>query len=348
MPVRKTIFTASLLLTLLAAPFMLMATHQRASEITYRHLTGLTYEITLISYTYTPSPANAYRDYLTIDWGDGTFSEIPRVEIRTLPGDISYNRYKGQHTFPGPSSYTISCEDPNRNGGILNIPNSINVPLFIYSELIINPFMGGYNNSPILLIPPIDNACVEQPFYHNPGAYDVDGDSLSYRLVTCYGAMGLPIPGYTLPPATNFLTLDSITGDLLWDSPPNQGEYNIAILIEEWREGVKIGSVLRDMQIIVVACDNKPPIFEPVRDTCVEAGKQLTFTVTAFDPDSNIIKLTGTGGPLVLPNNHAFLNPDPAIDTGHVSTEFTWSTVCEHVKKNPYTVYFKAQDNGRR
>jgi gliding motility-associated-like protein len=346
MPVRKTIFTASLLLTLLAAPFMLMATHQRASEITYRHLTGLTYEITLISYTYTPSPANAYRDYLTIDWGDGTFSEIPRVEIRTLPGDISYNRYKGQHTFPGPSSYTISCEDPNRNGGILNIPNSINVPLFIYSELIINPFMGGYNNSPILLIPPIDNACVEQPFYHNPGAYDVDGDSLSYRLVTCYGAMGLPIPGYTLPPATNFLTLDSITGDLLWDSPPNQGEYNIAILIEEWREGVKIGSVLRDMQIIVVACDNKPPIFEPVRDTCVEAGKQLTFTVTAFDPDSNIIKLTGTGGPLVLPNNHAFLNPDPAIDTGHVSTEFTWSTVCEHVKKNPYTVYFKAQDNG--
>jgi gliding motility-associated-like protein len=346
MPVRRTIFTASLLAALLATPFMLMATHQRASEITYRHLTGLTYEITLISYTYTPSPANAYRDYLTIDWGDGTFSEIPRIEIRTLPGDISYNRYKGQHTFPGPASYTISCEDPNRNGGILNIPNSINVPLFIYSELIINPFMGGYNNSPVLLIPPIDNACVEQPFYHNPGAYDADGDSLSYRLVTCYGAMGLPIPGYTLPPATNFLTLDSITGDLIWDSPPNQGEYNIAILIEEWREGIKIGSVLRDMQIIVVACDNKPPVFEPVMDTCVEAGKELTFTVTAYDPDSNIVRLTGTGGPLVLPNNHAFLNPDPAIDTGHVSTQFSWATVCEHVKKNPYTMYFKAQDNG--
>jgi gliding motility-associated-like protein len=346
MPARKTIFTASLLLAFLAAPVILMATHQRAAEITYRHLNGLTYEITLISYTYTLSPANAYRDYLTINWGDGTATEIPRIQIQELPGDISYNRYKGQHTFPGPASYIISCEDPNRNGGILNIPNSINVPLFIYSELVINPFIGGYNNSPILLIPPIDNACVDQPFYHNPGAYDVDGDSLSYRLVTCYGAMGLPIPGYTLPPATNSVTLDSITGDFVWDSPPNQGEYNIAILIEEWREGIKIGSVLRDMQIIVVACDNKPPVIEPVKDTCVEAGQQLKFTVNAFDPDSNIITLTGTGGPLILVSNKATLNPDPATDTGHVSTEFTWNTICDHVKKNPYTVYFKAQDNG--
>jgi len=201
-----------LLLSLIAYPISLFATHQRAAEITYRHLSGLTYEITLISYTYTPSPANAFRDYLTIHWGDGTTSEIPRVEIIDLPNDISFNRYVGEHTFPGPSTYTISCEDPNRNGGILNIPNSINVPLFIYTELIINPFIGGYNSSPILLLPPIDNACVNQPFLHNPGAYDIDGDSLSYRLVTCMGAMGLPIPGYTLPPATDSLTLNPVTG----------------------------------------------------------------------------------------------------------------------------------------
>lgn len=119
------------------------ATHQRAAEIIYKHLSGLTYEFTLISYTYTPSPANAYRDYLLINWGDGTSSEIPRVEETYLPNDITYNRYVGTHIFPGPSSYTISCEDPNRNGGIQNIPNSINTPLFIYSELVINPFLGG-------------------------------------------------------------------------------------------------------------------------------------------------------------------------------------------------------------
>ncbi|MBL7137785.1 MAG: gliding motility-associated C-terminal domain-containing protein [Bacteroidales bacterium] len=336
-----------LLLSLIAYPLSLIATHQRAAEITYRHLAGLTYEITLISYTYTPSPANAYRDYLTIHWGDGTTSEIPRVEIQYLPNEISFNRYVGEHTFAGPATYTISCEDPNRNGGILNIPNSINVPLFIYSELVISPFIGGYNNSPVLLLPPIDNACVNQPFLHNPGAYDVDGDSISYRLVTCLGAMGLPILGYTLPPATDSLVLNPVTGDLFWVTPPQQGEYNIAILIEEWRNGTKIGSVLRDMQIIVIACNNRPPVIEPLQDTCVEAGQKLTFPVTAYDPDSNMVTLTATGGPFLLPDHKATMVPNPATDSAHVTAIFNWQTICDHVKLNPYQVFFKAQDNSK-
>ncbi len=331
--------------SLITFPLLLFATHQRAAEITYRHLSGLTYEVTLISYTFTPSPANAYRDFLLINWGDGTESSIPRVEIKYLPNDISYNRYIGTHTFPGPSTYIMSCEDPNRNGGILNIPNSINTPLFIYTEITINPFLG-YNNSPVLLLPPIDNGCVDQPFYHNPGAYDADGDSLSYRLVPCRGAQGLIIQGYTYPPATHIFKLDSITGDLVWDSPPQQGEYNIAILIEEWRNGVKIGSVLRDMQIIVVACNNRPPVIDPVNDTCIEAGLTLRFNVKAWDPDSNKVTLTGTGGPMMVANSPAFLDPDPAVGTGHVQTIFRWATLCEHVQKKPYQQYFKAIDNG--
>lgn len=331
--------------TSFAFPLSLFATHQRAAEIVYRHISGLTYEITLISYTFTPSPANAYRDYLLIDWGDGTASPIPRVQVNYLQNDISFNKYVGTHTFPGPATYTMSCEDPNRNGGILNIPNSINTPLFIYSELTINPFLG-YNNSPVLLLPPIDNGCVDQPFYHNPGAYDADGDSLSYRLVPCMGAQGLVIQGYTYPPATHTLKLDSITGDLLWDSPPQQGEYNIAILIEEWRNGTKIGSVLRDMQIIVVACNNRPPVIDPVKDTCIEAGLNLRFTVKAWDPDSNTVTLTGTGGPMLVTHSPAFLLPDPAVGTGHTETSFRWSTLCEHVQKKPYQEFFKAIDNG--
>jgi gliding motility-associated-like protein len=342
-----TLFGWLFILLMMCLPSSLFATHQRAAEIIYRHLSGLTYEITLISYTYTPSPANAYRDYLTISWGDGTVSEIPRVEKTNLANEISYNRYTGQHTYLGPSTYIISCEDPNRNGGILNIPNSINTPLFIYSELVINPFLGGYNNSPVLLLPPIDNGCVDQPFYHNPGAYDADGDSLSYKLVSCRGAQGLVIPGYTLPPASNFIHLDSVTGDLLWDSPTQQGEYNIAILIEEWRNHVRIGSVLRDMQIIITACNNHPPVIEFLKDTCVEAGKTLIFDVKAYDPDSNIVTLTGTGGPLVLTDHHATLSPDPASGLGHTTTTFTWQTICGHVKRTSYKVFFKATDNGK-
>ncbi|MCX6247440.1 MAG: gliding motility-associated C-terminal domain-containing protein [Bacteroidetes bacterium] len=337
-----------LLLTMVMAfPFGSFATHQRAAEIYFHHVSGLTYEITLISYTFTPSPANAYRDFLTIDWDDGYTSLIPRVEKTNLPNDITYNRYVGRHTFAGPGDFTISCEDPNRNGGILNIPNSINVPLFIYSELIISPFQGNYDNSPILMIPPVDNGCVNEPFYHNPGAYDPDGDSLSYRLVPCRGAQGQIIPGYTLPPATHTIHLDSITGDFYWDSPPQLGEYNIAILIEEWRDGIKIGSVLRDMQIIIVACNNQPPVIEPMKDTCVVAGTTLTFPASAYDPpDSTALTLSATGEPFVVAESPASIYPNPATGTGLVTTTFTWPTVCSHVAKQPYRVFFKAEDFG--
>lgn len=338
------LFLLNLLLTIVF-PLMIFATHQRAAEITYRHLSGLTYEITLISYTFTPSPANAFRDNLTINWGDGTISEIPRIIVNYLPDDITYNKYLGQHTFPGPSTYIISCEDPNRNGGILNIPNSINTPLFIVSELMISPFIGGYNNSPVLLIPPVDNGCVDQPFYHNPGAYDADGDSLSYKLIPCRGALGQIIPGYTYPPASKSLTLNPVTGDLIWDSPKQQGEYNIAILIEEWRNGIKIGSVLRDMQIIIIACNNHPPVIDSVYDTCIEAGKNLRFPVRAYDPDSNNVTLTGTGGPLIMTNDPATLEPNPAIGYGHVEALFKWKTVCNHVQKRPYQIFLKAKDD---
>jgi gliding motility-associated-like protein len=345
----RNLFHCLLLSFIFLIPHSLYATHQRAAEIYFRHLSGLTYEITLISYTFTPSPANAFRDYLTINWDDGHASQIPRVQEINLPNDITYNRYIGQHTYSGPGDFIISCEDPNRNGGILNIPNSINVPLYIYSELIINPFLGNFDNSPIFLLPPVDNGCVEQPFYHHPGAYDPDGDSLSYRLVPCRGAQGQVIPGYTLPPTgpPNIIHLDSVTGDFRWDSPPQAGEYNIAILVEEWRNGVKIGSVLRDMQIIIVACNNQPPVIEPLKDTCVEAGTFLTFGVRAFDPpDSTALNLTATGEPFILTDHPAELYPNPATGSGLVRATFRWPTICGHVKKQPYRVFFRAEDYG--
>ncbi len=332
---------------LFSAPVLVFATHQRAAEITFRHLTEYTYEITITSYTFTPSPANAYRDYLLVNWGDNTSTEIRRVAMTNLPDDITYNKYVGEHDFHGSATYTISVEDPNRNGGILNIPNSINTPLFIYSELTISPFIGGYDNSPVLLMPPVDNGCVNQVFYHNPGAYDADGDSLSYRLVPCRGALGQVIPGYTYPEASNSLTLNALTGDLIWDSPQQQGEYNVAILIEEWRNGIKIGSVLRDMQIIIVACDNRPPVIQTVTDTCVEAGKNLRFPVRAYDPDSNYVTLTGTGGPFILAESPASMDSNPSTGYGHTRTIFRWNTVCNHVKNRPYQVFFKARDDGK-
>lgn len=324
------------------------ATHERAGEITFRHKTGLTYEITILTYTYAPSPAD--RPELDISWGDGTFGVIQRTDSTNMPNEIRRNVYIGDHTYNGNGEYLLTVEDANRNSGILNIPNSVNTPMFIQTLLVIHPFFEP-NSSPQLLLPPIDNGCTNLPYLHNPGAFDIDGDSLSYKLVDCRGAGGYVIPGFVLPNQVgsnigSSITLDPIIGDFLWDSPKQQGEYNIAILIEEWRKGIRIGYITRDMQIIIEACNNHPPVIDPIMDTCVIAGDTVSFNVLVTDEDINDhITLTGTGGPLVITISPAIFD-QPVTGHSPINSIFTWHTVCQHIRKAPYQCYFKATDNG--
>jgi len=337
---------------LLFGSMQLMATHQRAAEMTYRHISGLTYEAKIITYTYSPSPAD--RPTLDIFWGDGTSSTLVRTQKNALADNITRNVYEykpeigaitNRHTYSSPGTYTLYMEDPNRNYGVVNIPNSVNVPMYVQTVMVINPFLG-YNNSPILLNPPIDIGCVSQLFIHNPGAYDIDGDSLSYRLVNCKTTGGIDIPGFSQPDASHSFSINAVTGDVIWDAPVMQGEYNIAFVIDEWRNGIRIGSLTRDMQIEILACSNNPPVIISVTDTCITAGEQITFNVTAYDIDGNMVVLDATGGPFEVSESPATLEPDPASGNDTVMTTFTWNTKCIHVQKQPYNLYFKAKDDG--
>jgi gliding motility-associated-like protein len=328
------------------------ATHQRAAEITYTHVSGLTYEARIITYTYSPSPAD--RPTLDIFWGDGTNSTLVRTQKTALANNITRNVYEynpdlgattNRHTYSSPGTYTMYMEDPNRNYGVVNIPNSVNVPMYVQTTMVINPFLG-YNNSPTLLNPPIDVGCVNQVFIHNPGAYDIDGDSLSYRIVNCKTTGGIDIPGFSQPAASNSFTINPFTGDVIWDTPVLQGEYNIAFVIEEWRHGVKIGSLTRDMQIEILACSNNPPVILSPDDTCVTAGQPVNFDITAYDIDGNNVLLSATGGPFEVAESPATINPNPASGNDTVLTTFAWSTTCAHVQKQPYQLFFKAIDDG--
>ena len=336
---RKLFFVVVLLMMVVPA----WATHQRAAEITYEWKGGNTYEFTLTCYTYTPSQAGIQRDSLLVMWGDGFGDYVPRVVYQLLGEDYTLNVYKMIHNYSSSGTYVISMEDPDRNYGVVNVPNSVSVPMYIESELVINPFLG-YNNSVQLLNAPVDKGCVGKPFYHHPGVYDPDGDSLSYRLVPCKGANGEDIPGYRYPDATNVFEIDPATGILQWENPMLQGEYNIAILIEEWRQGVKVGSVIRDMQILIEACNNNLPHINAVGDTCVVAGSTIDFVITAYDPDGDQVTLEASGGPLNVPSSPAVMTPP--TDFGlNPAFEFTWHTQCGHIRKTPYQLVIHAKDN---
>lgn len=319
------------------------ATHQRAAEITYEWKGGNAYEFTLTCYTYTPSAAGVQRDSLLVMWGDGFGDYVPRVVYQNLGDDYTLNVYRTIHNYSSTGTYVISMEDPDRNYGVVNVPNSVNVPMYIETELVINPFLG-YNNSVQLLNAPIDRGCVGKPFYHTPAAYDPDGDSLSYRLVPCKGTGGEDIPGYSYPQASSLFEVDPVTGILQWENPMLQGEYNVAILVEEWRQGVKIGSVIRDMQILINACNNNLPRINAISDTCVVAGSTIDFVVTGMDPDGDQVTLEASGGPLNVTVNPASMTP-PTAHGLNPAFEFTWLTECSHIRKTPYQLVIHAKDD---
>ena len=193
-------FVVSVLILLgSAAANPALATHNRAGEITYTHVSGLTYEILITTYTKATAPAD--RPWLYLYWGDENGAPVDSLERESetlLEDEVQINLYRGLHTYGGPGVYEIQVEDPNRNNGVLNIPGSVDVPFSITTLLIIDP-QAGHNSSVQLLNPAQQNACLFQTWIHNPGAHDPDGDLLTYDLVPCRGFNGEIIPDYFPP-----------------------------------------------------------------------------------------------------------------------------------------------------
>ena len=344
------------------------ATHVRAGEITAQRIsaTSLTYEITLTAYFDMQNGRPASDAQVDVDFWVGEIGPIKvprRLPVTNIGNNTTLNRYTFVYTFSAPGRFRIAVNIDKRNNNILNIgpPPTQELSFNVQSTLVINASLG-QNRTPVLLNAPIDLAAVGQRYIHNPGAFDADGDSLAYRLFipqegTSRGdARNLqyvdpnrvepvgPREDGTLP---SFFSIDAITGDLVWDAPSVPGFYNVAFIVEEWRNGIKIGEVVRDMQIIVVEARNDRPELANLPDLCVEAGQLVRQTVTATDRNGDRLTLTTTSGvyetSLVPVQNATFALSTPQ-QLGRVSGLFSWQTNCNHIREEPYDVLFKVED----
>lgn len=351
-----------------------LGSHIRAGEITATRIPGrlLSYNFKLTVYTDTRSSAT--NPTATLYFGEigpngGQISQtVFRSNRNNLPTkNTDVNEYNFTHTYQAPGAYTVYYWEVNRNTNVRNMTQSDMNSFYIETFLVIDPFLG-LNNTPILNLMPLDQGVLDQPFVHNPAAYDSDGDSLSYELVPCRqfetpGGANI-CTGFLQPdlraggqnaantgPAT--LTIDPIDGTLLWDMPRNiEGEYNVAFKVSEWRldtnsnRRVLVGYVIRDMQILILDSRNKPPILEVPDDTCVQAGILLQFPVKATDPDpTDLINLGMESGldtvsPSSLRPRLIALQNQLTPATG----AFRWQTDCRFVREEPYNFVFRAED----
>lgn len=341
-------------------------THIRAGEITATliNCNTNTYLITITGYTDTGSDVQfgggeiAFGDGETIEFIEGATDWADKQD---LGNEIAITKFVIEHTYPGPGRYTIRFFERNRNDHVINMANSVNTPFYIETTLIIDPLLG-CNNSPVMEIPPIDRACVGKSFVHNPGVYDPDGDSISYEIVVNKKAYETFVDKYRFPndpffggtvensnaPATFSIDTD---GNLVWNSPGKEGEYNLAFLVIEWRqvapgEWVRMGSVTRDMQVIVEGdCRNEKPELIVPEDTCLEAGTNLQNFIVGLDPDGDNVKIEWFGEAFDFSNNKAVITPGPAFRPQPDTVFFSWQTACNHIRSEPYKFSFKITDS---
>ena len=353
------------------------ATHLRAGEITVERLscTSLEFKITITVYTNTGSEIR-FGDGV-LDFGDGSKPHItPTIDNTQRPdlgpgiGTVSYSV---NHIYSGPGRYVISYLEPNRNAGILNMFNSVETKFYVETVINIDPFLG-CSNTPRLLVPPIDKGCTGAAWFHNPGAFDPDGDSLSFELAIPKQAKGEEVNAYRDPNVKEFydkigidygtanedgngaptFEINATTGTLIWDAPGAPGEYNISFLIKEWRRiqgaWILLGYVTRDMQIVIEDCLNQRPELTVPLDICVEAGTVINEDIFGKDPDFDSVKIEAFSQVFSISPSPATFSPDPpkfqsTTGINGAKLNFTWATKCEHIKEQAYQVVFKITDN---
>lgn len=188
-------------------------------------------------------------------------------------------------------AYSICC----RNAAIST--GSANSSFYIQTEL--NNVSASCNNSPIFGFDPILFGCIGDTVKYSHGVSDADNDSLVFSLTNCLEGLAnsvayLPPYSGTNPLANNYISLDAATGTLTF--VPTQAQTGvICMLVEEYRNGVKIGEIVRDIQIGILNCTNQSPYLSGINGTATSAGttgsntmsicvgQNSCFTIDAYD-----------------------------------------------------------------
>jgi gliding motility-associated-like protein len=275
--------------------------------------------------------------------------------------------------------YYLVWERCCRNTTVVNIQNPNQSGLAFYCSI---PDPALQNSSPEFTVPPLPYVCAQSYFKLPFTAVDIDGDSLVYTfsspLEGGHTSQGTPNPfspsggnqipqpvPYTscawLPPyslnaicgTTMPLVINRQTG-LAEGQTDGTGLYAMAVSVKEFRNGIQIGEIRREIEITAIPCSgNTPPNLSPnVVNKYYElyAGDNLCFNVTANDPDGDSLFLNYSGeifantpitaiqAPYAITNN--------VIGESSVSTTFCWNTACDQGRDSAYIITYELSDNG--
>jgi hypothetical protein len=271
---------------------------------------------------------------------------LPGVQAYVYQGTVTLQPNCGVYSF----TYEECCRNPSNN-----IVNATSQGFGVTSTL--NSNAATCNSAPQFTSLPVPYFCVNQQVNYSHGAIDVDGDSLVYSLVNPLNDVGGTVPfvgGFTatnpLPTAGGF-GFDSQTGQMTF-TPTTQGVYVVDVLVSEYRNGVLIGTTMRDIQIVIINCSNASPLVNncltpqnvsggvivDCNSLGVCPGQNVTFTLGARDPN---------GQPITVTSNIAQSIPGASLTTVQagspdtVTVTFNWTPAGNDTGFRYFTIQFE-------
>lgn len=252
-----------------------VATHVSGGEITYTSLGANQYKVVLINYwdctAFDPGTSLAVTANNTCGLSSVNFtvsldtaysisqvcpSALTTCNGGTLPG-YKKNVYSAVVTLPGVcNQWTFEHISCCRNTSI-----NINTQPSYTFYATLNNLIAPTNNSPYFTSQPLPFFCIGQTVSYSPGVIEQDGNTLLFSFVSAMdGSSTIPavyVAGYSGTAPIQGITIDSTTG-LIQFTPTIIGNFVVAYKVTEKNaNGIVIGTVVRDIQIVVVNCTNQ-------------------------------------------------------------------------------------------
>ena len=271
------------------------ATHLLGGEIRAENVSGQTYKISAQLY-FDVSPgglgSSDAQNMIKLCFGDGNTADVQRTSYTKLSGDqngITIGTYEVTYTYPSSGIFQISTNVTNRTGNLLNFTNAELSEMFLWT--VINTQV--QNSTPILPTP-IFSAGAKQIFTVDLKPVVTDADSITAHLQklskSSPGTCGVRSINekYAYPNEVSkkgTFAVDRTNNKLVWNAPELLGNYIYAVVIDEWRNGVKISETYREGLILVT--DKAGPTVEiPAYVPVNEAG------IVSAIPDADVENLS--------------------------------------------------------
>jgi hypothetical protein len=246
-------------------------------------------------------------------------------------------------------SWTNCC----RNGGIMNLVNPANYSTYIESTLdnsiALNTSAWFPNPSPFLVA---TGTTATIPIH----TVDAENDSIDFEWVNpsdYVGGTSAPVtflPGYSAPnplgPGST-LSLDPVAQTLTVNAP-GTGQYAMALLIKEYRNGILVGTTMRDFTIVSFPGNPSLTVPMPVAGTSLHyvtcPGQSHSITLNFMDSTATDSVFLSVGTPIIP--GFTFTSSTTS-GLGSASANISWTSPST---MNPATLpqfYFTifAQDN---